>query len=600
MDFWNAAQQYRDTGEIAWAMRAKRIKGLCEERLIADPQYHITWPEETTSDQIGSAWDVIEEAPVWSDAERLQATNCLFSTMLGMPRLVSYWGTFANNDTVLFNHSTFPLTGMFFIDRYLGRYYKGSALGQDLVFDEYMTQVAGAFRGQVKSWKPQCDADGYLTIVPKHTIEYTLAQNDYTYFENGQVREWAEYLTAIHDPAGQLPGFGDSGISKGPAYEVIGLPLALWYYKDGRYLWRLQQIYDGKWQNPYDQTVKPVEWQELAGLNVKRMAPEFYRWLTTVPAYDESFTKPTVTLEQGFDKIAFRENTSKECQWLLLDGIARGKHLHYDGNAIIKYHADGDDWLLDGDYLIRNTTEHNMVSVLKNGRADQLEPALASLDAYADLDTCAFTRTSVADYDGADWTRNILWLKGLGFVVMDELKAREDADYAFEAIWKTQDLGEHKLAEGRVYSVSRSTTGGSGSRDLTVIRDYLPEVPRAIKFGAETSRLEFPVDLPAGKYAVTLWAQGRDGSSDSFFVAVDGGENQAFHIPIDKLGPSASTWTKDTPTPDVTIAKNGTHVFRLTLREAPGAVLQKIVIASLDGKPLQTIEAWNPPALPKD
>lgn len=595
VDFWNAVQQYRDTGEIAWAQRARRIMGLCGDRLVSDPQYHITWPEETTSDQIGAMWDVIEEAPVWTDAERLQAVNCLFASMLSLPRHVAYWGTFADNDTVLFNHSTFPLMGIFFIDRYLQRYYAG----QDAVFGEHMAQVVGAFRGQVKSWKPQCDADSYLTIVPRHTIEYTLAQNDYTYFENGQVRQFAEYLTNCSDNLGQLPGFGDSGIAKGPGYELSGLPIAFWYYKDPRYLWRLQQIYDGKWQNPYDQTIKPVEWKSLAGLTVTRMAPEFYRWLTTHPSYDEAAGPVSVTLDQGFDKVTFRESTQKDCEWLLLDGIARGKHLHYDGNAIIKYHAGGDDWLVDGDYLVRNTTEHNMVSVIKNGRADVLEPPLAKLDAYADLDTCAFTRSTVADYNGADWTRNILWLKGLGFVVLDEMKAKEDGDFTFEGIWKTQDQGEHKLTDGRVYSVTRPTGGGSGSRDLTPISNYSPEVPKAVKFNAPESRLEFPVELPAGKYAVALYAQGRDGSSDSFWVSVDGGENIAFHIPIDKLGPSASTWTKDTPTPDVTIAKDGVHVLRITLREAPGPVLQKIVISSVDGKPLQTIEAWNAPALPK-
>lgn len=596
VDFWNAVQKYRETGEIAWALRAKRIMGLCAQRLVKDPQYHITWPEETTSDQIGAMWDVIEEAPVWTDDERLQAINCLFSTMLGMPRLVTYWGSFANNDTVIFNHSSFPLLGMFFIDRYLGRYYKG----QDSVFEEYMAQVKGAFDGQVKSWKPQCDADGYLTIVPKHTIDYTLAQNDYTYFENGQVRQLAEYLSAICDPMGSNPGFGDSGIGKGPSYEITALPLAFWYYKDGRYLWRLQQIYDGKWKNPFDQTIGPVEWKELAGLNIWRMAPEFYRWYTTVPQYGEMFKLPGVSLEQGFDKIAFRGDTTKDCEWMLLDGIARGKHLHYDGNAIIKYRAGGEDWLVDGDYLIRNTTEHNMVSVIKNGRADVLEPPLARLDAYADLDTCAFTRSSVPDYNGSDWTRNILWLKGLGFVVMDEMKANEDAEFTFERIWKTQDIGQTKLTDGRVLSVTRPTGGGSGSRSLTPVSDFLPEVPKAVKFGAIDSRLEFPVDLPAGQYAVTLWAQGKDSGTDSMWVSVDGGEETAFHIPYDKFGPSADAWTKDTKTPNVTIKKDGTHAFRISLRENPGIVLQKIVIAAADGKELKMIEAWNPPALPQN
>lgn len=588
-DFWSAAQQYRDTGEIAWAQRARRVMILCEERLAAEPQYHITWPEETTSDQLGPAWDVIEEAPVWSDEERLQATNCLFSTMLGMPRLVSWWGSFKDNDTILFNHSTFPLTGIFFIDRYLSRYYPG----HDPVFDEYMAQVVGAFRGQVKSFKPQCDADGYLTIVPRHTIEYTLAQNDYTFFENGQARLFAEYLTAWSDNLGQVPGFGDSGLGKGPGYENVGLPLAFWYYKDPRYLWRLQQVYGGKWLNPYDTTIQPLPWKQLAGASAWALSPEFYRWLSSPASGNE---KTTVALEQGFDKLTFREKYEGDCQWLLLDGIAGGRHLHYDGNAIVKYRGGGEDWLVDGDYLVRNTTEHNMVSVIKDGRADRIEPPLTRLDALADLPTCAFSRTTVPDYNGVDWSRNLLWLKGLGFVVADEMVANEAADYTFESIFKTQDIGVGRLA-GRVYSLTRPTDGGNGTRGLTPLSNYLPDVPRAVRFGDTGARLQFPVTLPAGTYAVTLYAQGRDSGSDSLWLSVDGGENVAFHIPFDKFGPSADAWTKDTPTPKVTVAPGGVHIFRITLRENPGAVLQKIVIATPEGKELQTIEASNPPVL---
>ena len=37
------------------------------------------------------------------------------------------------------------------------------------------------------------------------------------------------------------------------------------------------------------------------------------------------------------------------------------------GTASSNY-ADGRDWLIDGDYLVRNTTDHNGVSVIRDGR----------------------------------------------------------------------------------------------------------------------------------------------------------------------------------------------------------------------------------------
>lgn len=594
VDFHRACAAYRDTGDEAWALQAKRIMGLCRDRLVADPSYKLDWPEETSSNEIGKMWDVIEEAPVWTESERAEAENVLFATLLGLRRNVYNWGTFANNDTIVWNHQTFPLMGIYWLGRWFERYYPG----QEPISD-YMAQVHGAFRGQIKSWKPQCDADSYLTIVPRHTIEYTLAQNDYRYFAEGQVRQFAEYLTGVCDNSGGLPGFGDSGYGKGPGYELNGLPLAFWYYKDPRYLWRLQQLYSGKWNNPYHQDITPQPWPEIVGVNVYRMPPEYYRWATHYSAYSEPLEKTEVPYEKSFDKISFREHLTEDGQFLLLDGFARGKHLHYDGNAIIKYHDRGEDWLIDGDYLVRNTTEHNMISVVRDGRCAQLEPAFVSLEIVADLPTVGFTRTKVANYNGADWTRDILWLKGEAFVVLDTLTAREPGEYTFENVFKMLEEGKLEY-DGRCLQVSRPTAGGRGSRDLTVALNPEPNVPKAVCFGSNSSRMEFPVSLPAGEYTVVLWGKGRDSSSDSFFLTIDGGELIAHHVPIDKIGPSSGAWTKDVPAPNVKIARDGIHYFCLTLRESPGTLLQKIVIMDRQGQEIMTIDALNPPPMPQE
>jgi len=592
MEFHRACAAYRDSGDEGWALQAKRLMGLCRERLVTDPQYKLDWPEETSSNDIGKMWDVIEEAPVWSDTERAEAENVIFATMLGMRRNVYNWGTFANNDTIVWNHQTFPLLGVYWMARWLERWYPDRDVAGD-----YLAQVHGAFRGQLKSWKPQCDADGYLTITPRHTIEYTLSRNDYRFFESGNVRQFAEYLTGVCDNQGNIPGFGDSGYGKGPGYELNGLPLALWYYKDPRYLWRLQQIYGGKWQNPYHTDIKPQPWPEIVGVNVYRMPAEYYKWATTSSSYGEATEKTEVTYEQSFDKISFREDISRDGQFLLLDGFARGKHLQYDGNSIIRYHADGEDWLIDSDYLVRNTTDHNMISIVRDGRCAVLEPAFTSLDAHADLPGVGFTRTTVQGYNGADWTRNILWLKGEGFVVVDELTARQPGSYTFENVFKMLDLGKLEF-DGRCVKVSRPTAGGMGSRDLSYTQ--AEGGSKVVRFGNQGSRLEFPVTLPAGEYAITLFGQGTGGGTDSFWLQVDEAEPVACHVPIEKLGPSSAAWTKDVPTPNVKIGQSGTHIVRITLREGPGTMLHKVTIADRAGREVATIDALKPPPLPQD
>jgi hypothetical protein len=593
VQFWQAARSWRDSGEIAQAQRARQALFACRDRLLENPAYHINWPEETTSNNLGAMWDVIEEAPVFTDAERLEFTNVLYVTLANLRSNVYNWGTFADNQTLVWNHQTFPLLGVYWLARYFERYYPG----QTTLYRDCLAQVEGAFRGAVKSWKPQCDADGYLTITPRHTIEYTLSRNDYSYFETGQVRQLAEYLTGMCDNVGDIPGFGDSGYGKGPGYELNALPIAYWYYQDPRYLWRLQQLYDNKWANPYRTDITPVVWKEIVGLTVWPMAPEYYRWANTTPSYGGEPEPLKVPYERAFDKITFRESLERECPFLLLDGFGRGKHLHYDTNNLIKYHADGQDWLIDGDYLVRNTTEHNMISVIRDGRADQLVPPAASLDAQADLDTCAFVRSTVANYNGADWSRNVLWLKGVGFLLVDELKAVKEGDFRFENVFKHLDLGVQALTDGRIFTTLRPMAGGAGSRDLQVVSNPAPDVAKAVKFTEQVSRLEFPLNLKAGQYGITLFAQGKDTGSDSLFLCIDGGEDIAFHIPVDKLGPSSSTWTKDTPTPNVTIAEDGQHVVRITLRENPGVLLSRVLVQDAQGREVADIDATNPPLL---
>ncbi|MBU0607859.1 MAG: VCBS repeat-containing protein, partial [Armatimonadetes bacterium] len=266
-------------------------------------------------------------------------------------------------------------------------------------------------------------------------------------------------------------------------------------------------------------------------------------------------------------------------------------------NSIIRYHAHGEDWLIDGDYLVRNTTDHNMISVVRDGRCATLEPAFTRLDTHADLPGVGYTRTTVTDYNGADWTRHILWLKGEGFVVLDELTAREAGDYTFENVYKMLDLGKLQF-DGRCVKVTRPTAGGMGSRDLTYTQ--AEGVGKVVRFGSQSSRMEFPVTLPAGEYAVTLFGQGTGGGTDSFYLAIDDSEPVACHVPIEKVGPSSAAWTKDVPTPNVKIAKDGLHLFRITLREGPGTMLHKVVIADKTGKEVQTIDALKPPPIPQD
>ena len=593
-EFWAAAQQYRDTGDLAWAERAKRILLHCGGRLVEDPDYHVTWPEETSSHMIGAMWDVLEEAPVFTDRERVGCQNILLATLHDLPRYVSGYTGLEQNDTIIWNHTTFPLMGIYWLSRYFDRYY-GDVDGR---MELMLKKVAAAFEGQVTSWKPQEDSLGYYSIVPRHTIEYTLAENDYRYFENGSVRRHADYTIAICDNTGDAAGFGDSGYGRSP--YVHNIHWALWYYKDGRYLWWLNEVLPNGYLNPYDRTVPEREWPEIQGVNVFELHPQVYGFTKARSYYGGPLSPPNVPIEKAFDKISFRENLDPDGEYMLLDGYARGKHLQYDGNAIIKFYADGQDWLIDGDYLVRNTTDHNMISIIKDGRCAELLPTCTALEAKADLPTVGMTRTMVADYNGANWYRNIFWFKGECTLVVDELEAVGPGQYTFLGNWKTLAVGDQGLHEGRIFKTSRRGSGHVGSRDLVTIPEPAPGVQKAVKFNVTSSQLDTTVRLPAGRYELVLYAKGVDTGADSFFVTVDDAPPIAFHIPIESFGRSSSSWTKDTPSPNITVERDGPHRLSITLRENPGPMLDRFVIKDGEGSVLVDMEAEDAPPVPED
>ncbi len=580
------------TGERAYAEAARRVLLLMADVYQGQPDRPPTWPEETNSRFIFALWDAVEESPVFSDADRLRITNMLLRFLYSQVPKTSGYGTLESNDTIIWNHTTFPLMGLYFGGRYFRRYYDVPYM------DIYLKKAAGAFGGQERSWKPQCDADAYLTLTIGHTIEYCLAEGRMEFFDSGLCRTYADYLIAICDNRGLAAGFGDSGIFKQPSVPLAGVPYALWHYRDGRYLWYLNSITEGKWANPYHHDLKPVRPDDMTGVRVYRLDPQVYEYTRTRSYYGEPLAPPNVPYEQAFDKIVFRENFDPLGQYFILDGYARGKHLHYDGNAILKFTQDGEDWLVDGDYLVRNTTEHNMITVIRDGRCEEMIPVCSALLHHADLPTRGFSVTLAKDYNGVDWERHIAWRKGDWTLVTDRLKAVKPGRYSFDCVWKFLDRSPEEISDGRRFWVARGRASQSGHVLIEYVIEPDARVGKAALFAAPESQFQTVVRLPAGEYRVVVRARALDTGSDSLWMTLDNGEPTAHHIPVGRFGPSATTHTKDTPPPVVKITQTGDHVLTLWLRENAGIIMDTVLFEGLTpgAVGIETAAALAPPA----
>ena len=458
--FTEFARKYSVTGEAPYLRAAKRELSAVALAYARDPKRPPPWAEETNAFTIFTAWDAIEEAPEFTDEQRMLYTNVMLHFLHSLVGQVHGYAT-VEDCSILHNHQTFPLLGLYGGGRYFNRYYDYPGT------DVFLQKASTAFANQAKSWKPLCDADFYLTLTIGHTIAYGLAEDNLDFFESGNIRRYADYLIGICDNRGWRPGFGDSNISRDIDIPDLNLPWAFWHTRDPKYLGYLNFIHDGQWLNPFHQDVAPAVPSDLVGVHVYPMSARVYDHnepLGPGGIYPEDTAAPEpVPYERTFDKLSFRAGFDTQAQYLLLDGYGRGAHRHYDTNAIIKLVDKGIDWLVDGDYLVRATTEHTMVSVLRDGRAPSPVPPYAELVHVTDLPSWGMTETVVRGYNGVDWYRDILWRKGDWIVMLDRMTASEAGDYKFDCVFKCIDLGNEELVDPHRFRVSRTSGFGATS-----------------------------------------------------------------------------------------------------------------------------------------
>ncbi|MGD9495732.1 MAG: hypothetical protein AB7Y46_05420 [Armatimonadota bacterium] len=579
--FLDAVTQWQRWGDEAWARRAMRALDIMVQTYQADPARDIPWNEETRSGPIFAAWEVFEACPLLDDAQRLAYSRAMLSLLYSIPQHVSGYANLESSELVTWNHTTFPLLGLYFGGRHFGHYHHIS------VCEEYLAKAHACFRAQARSWKPQEDADSYITATMEHAIRYCLAEGLDEFVTGGNMARYADYMIGICDSRGWASGFGDSGYSSNPRLLQEVLPIAFLTTGDPSYRWVLEHV-DPGWENPY-QDIPGERPDRFVGLNVFPLDAQLYEYTQRYPYYNERLVPSEVPLQRAWDKIAMRESWEPDAQYLLMDGFGRGKHLHYDTNAIIEYVADGERWLVDHDYLVRNSTEHCMLTVLRDGRGETLVPSMAALDAAADFDHWSVVRTSVPGYAGLNWDRTVVWRKGRYFVVLDGVSAREQADYDLELTWKTEDMHAQWVEDGRSFIADRSAAVAR-SADVFIQDDADASGGKAVVFGSSTSRLAVRVPLPGGEYLLQVRGRGEDGSHDSVWVRIDGGDPIGFGLGQGGYNGPVGGGPAPGASHAVTLPPGDVHLLLVTLRELPPISLDRLTFYR-DEEAVLSIEA---------
>jgi hypothetical protein len=235
LDLYQAGFNYARSGHDGYAEQFKRLARLMIEIYRSNPTtYGGPWGMDAdfNSMQVIAAWDLVEESPVFTEAERLEITRII-------GEYAAYWESYGNvrgvkTPAIRHNHNTFPCLGMLFAGEYFGKYYRVAEA------ERWLAAADACFRPQALSFKPQEDSNGYQWLTVGHLMRYALARPDHTFFANGNARRILDLAVGTMDNLGWQSAFGDVGGCSGWASEVPLWNIGAWYLGEPVYRWAVE------------------------------------------------------------------------------------------------------------------------------------------------------------------------------------------------------------------------------------------------------------------------------------------------------------------------------------------------------------------------
>ena len=456
------AGSYFTTGYEEWAKlllpAMQRLEKLQEADGAADDMRACRY--------IFSQYDRVDECPAFSPEERLELDNIFLRFMCRMP-----YAQKPIEPSELPHGNNWNATAAGLAGLYFSSHYPDIAIGKRL-----LASMDAYYEPNMANWKVSEDCPGYGKITMDGDNTWALNRPHEGYFETGVLRKMADYWMMITNNMGKVSGFGDSS-GLGDQKFLPNYPLAAWVYKDARYLWWWDHhggSPSGFWVPP--EIMPRQRPDDLLGL---RKAP-LDEWIYNRPKYRSWRTFPVA---ECYDKVTFRSGFDPDDQYMCMSGVGYGTHSHEDANAIVHYSDRGETRLYDDGYMIPTLSEHNTVTILKDGWAGST-PAIAQVTAEAEFDDTALFASRMNRYNGVNWERAVIWPKGRYFLIVDTLECVEEAEYGFQCIWRT--LGNATL-EGR------RLTSDKGAGQFNLIAASEAVLAQGQSAGTSLSAKPFPL-----------------------------------------------------------------------------------------------------------
>jgi hypothetical protein len=375
-------------------------------------------------------WDLLEEEDIFDDAERLILTNFLMSLAEMIHRYKEqFWPTSPGKQR--HNHETFSSLSLYFCGRYFGNYY-GLPMAEN-----WKAIAACCFSGPIEtSFKFKEDANLYQWLAPAHKLIYDRAMGTDRYLKSGNMRIVAKNISITTDNFGYPCDFGDAGapISGGGLGAAL-VEIAAGHHKDAE-MQGLSDRIRAALPRPADR-LGPVHLLPFGCGRIKGKRPES-KPIEIMPLDDHIRLRAQSVLPKRFvyDKAAFRVSLDPKDQYLLLDGYSFDSHCHYDQNAVIRFCQHNRMWIVDNGYgkpagakgcanqfhkRQRGPEQHNTLLFHDaTGRLLLPPPLCVRIGQHESKREVVF-QSALLNYGGNDWLRTLYWIKGIAFLVVDQV-----------------------------------------------------------------------------------------------------------------------------------------------------------------------------------
>ena len=418
------ALRYSLNGQSAEAALFVKLWELYAKSAVADPRkFGGPWgfDSDFPSWQVVTGWDVIEEDPSLSSADRLAVSQQMARWL--QEAVVPKCAGAVNGRNPLFNHQTFPALGTLMAGLYYGDGMQ-TAEGQD-----WLAMADQIFQRQQGYTKVHEDCNGYQWLTNGHLFTYCVARPDLGYFRGPNAKRIIDYLLMGMDNLDWQVPYGDTGSWKCWNSEIICLDIFGYVTGDPAANWAAHQKREDRNLHSVYEFMRSEPGQKPAVYNGVRSYP-------LEPAWYNAFKKDDAPpLERTIDKISFRGALDPQSPYLLLDGLSAGGHKHFDGNSLPRLTAYDRIWLADNDYYKSQVKYHNSLLVFRDGQATPI-PEFVEYLGSGESDKYGYSRTRLNNYCDTDWDRTVVWLKQLGaFVVLDKVTAKETDEYQLRSLW---------------------------------------------------------------------------------------------------------------------------------------------------------------------